>query len=232
MFNLDNYQALFKEIDRDKDSIIQTLIAYSEINTGSYNLDGINTFTNRLKNDFACLQADKLETHKLSPFSTINAQHEIVENPLGSALSIQKRTKLNNTVLLSAHLDTVFSKESSFQKTQWLDPQTLNGPGVADIKGGIVIILWALKYFERLETCNSIGWEVLFNPDEEIGSPGSSSLIKEKAAKHQLGLVFEPCLENGSLVSNRKGSLNFSILCEGLAAHAGRHFNEGINAIE
>ena len=92
-------------------------------------------------------------------------------------------------------------------------------------------MLTALAALERSPFAENIGWEVLINPDEEIGSPGSSPLLHEAARRNHLGLVYEPALSDGSLVSERKGSGNFDIIVRGKAAHAGRDFLAGRNAI-
>lgn len=231
MINIDNYKKSFAEIDNDKDAMLQTLIKYSSINTGSYNTQGITDFITLLEQDFSQLNADKIQRHPLPSFKFLNKHHQVEQKSVANALSLSKRQELKRSVLLSAHLDTVFSKESPFQETSMLSEDCIRGPGVADIKGGIVVILFALKHFEASQHANSLGWEILFNPDEEIGSPASKSLIQHIATKHQLGLVFEPCLENNALVSHRKGSLNLSVLCKGKSAHAGRYFYEGKSAI-
>jgi glutamate carboxypeptidase len=77
-----------------------------------------------------------------------------------------------------------------------------------------------------------VGWEVLINPDEEIGSPGSAPLLIQAAKRNHLGLVFEPSLPDGNLVGARKGSGNFTVIARGKAAHAGRSPQLGRNAID
>ena len=77
----------------------------------------------------------------------------------------------------------------------------------------------------------NIGWTVIINTDEEIGSPSSSQLLIKNAKNHDIGLIFEPTLPNKKLVSQRKGSSNITLISHGIAAHAGRHFFKGTNAI-
>jgi glutamate carboxypeptidase len=72
---------------------------------------------------------------------------------------------------------------------------------------------------------------VLLNADEEIGSPGSAGVLTEAAGRHQIGLVFEPAFADGALVGERKGSGNFTAVVRGRAAHAGRDFHHGRNAV-
>jgi glutamate carboxypeptidase len=115
-----------------------------------------------------------------------------------------------------------------------VDQQTLRGPGVADAKGGLVIMLFALRALERFMQAagrDDLGWDVIINSDEEIGSPGSTQVFREAAGRTQLGLLFEPSLPGGELVSSRKGSGSFSVVARGRSAHSGRDFEHGRNAV-
>ena len=96
--------------------------------------------------------------------------------------------------------------------------------------GGLVILLKALEALESSPLAAGLGWEILLNPDEELGSPGSLPLLREAAGRNHLGFLFEPCLPDGSLVSIRKGSGNFTAVVLGRAAHAGRDFHAGRSA--
>lgn len=107
----------------------------------------------------------------------------------------------------------------------------LNGPGVADLKGGLLVMWLALQALEQSPHRDRIGWEVLLNPDEEIGSRGSAPLLLEAAARNDFGLIFEPAYADGGLASSRKGSGNFDIVVSGRAAHAGRNPEQGRNAV-
>src|SRR6185437_7013734 len=76
-----------------------------------------------------------------------------------------------------------------------------------------------------------VGWEVLINPDEEIGSPGSSPLFEQAARRNHVGLLFEPAIGESDLVSERGGSGSFTVVVHGRSAHAGRDPQAGRNAI-
>jgi len=102
---------------------------------------------------------------------------------------------------------------------------------VIDAKGGLVVLLTALEAIEKSDVSKNIGWDVLINPDEEIGSPGSAPLLLQCAKENHLGLLFEPALPDGSIVGERKGSGGFSLIVRGRAAHAGRDFDQGRSAI-
>jgi len=89
----------------------------------------------------------------------------------------------------------------------------------------------ALAALERSPWADQIGWQILFNPDEEIGSQGSAGLIIDAAEKCDLGMIYEPSFPDGNLAGARKGSGNFSVVSKGLAAHAGREHHLGRNAV-
>lgn len=92
-------------------------------------------------------------------------------------------------------------------------------------------MLHALMALERSPWAENLGWQVLLNPDEEIGSVASDPLLKAAAQGKMLGLVYEPALADGTLAGARKGSGNFTLVVRGRAAHAGRNPEEGRNAI-
>jgi glutamate carboxypeptidase len=163
----------------------------------------------------------------------VNKRGVQVAHPLGSALSLRVRPTASRRVLLAIHMDTVYDQESEFQNVT-IDDTQMHGPGVADAKGGIAVLLIALETLERClhrDAAADFGWEVMLNSDEEIGSPGSVELLRSAAQRNHVGLLFEPALPDGNLAGNRKGSANFHFVCHGKSAHAGRHFEEGINAI-
>ncbi len=145
---------------------------------------------------------------------------------------IRKRPELNRRILLSGHMDTVYPATSTFQKLTYLNDNTVNGPGVSDMKGGLIVMLHALAAFEQSLSSSLMGWDVLINADEEVGSPSSCILFNELAPHYQAALVYEPAMTaDGTLAKNRKGSGKLTVLATGKAAHAGRNFNEGRNAI-
>jgi glutamate carboxypeptidase len=129
-------------------------------------------------------------------------------------------------------MDTVFPADHSFQTANWLDGETLNGPGVADMKGGIAVILAALKAFEGSAAASGVGYDVLLNSDEETGSLASAPLIADLAAGKVAALTYEPsALPDGTLAGARGGSGNYSLIITGKSAHAGRNPQDGRNAI-
>jgi glutamate carboxypeptidase len=108
----------------------------------------------------------------------------------------------------------------------------LNGPGVVDMKGGLSIMLAALKAIEHSPAPDRIGYEVVINSDEEVGSLASAPLLTQAAHGKQAALTYEPAaLPDGTLAGARPGSGNFGIVIRGRSAHAGRNPEDGRNAL-
>jgi len=217
-------------IDSQAQRMIELAEHWANINSASDNLHGLEQMAAALVDTFSPL-GGHLKLIDLPPRDTIDSTGHAVQKPLGRALSIIKRPHARLRVFLGIHMDTVYGLDQPFQTTQRLDADKLCGPGVADAKSGIVVMLIALEALERSDVADHIGWEVLINPDEELGSPGSAPLLTQCAKRNHLGFVFEPTLSNGSLAGERKGSGNFTIVVRGRAAHAGREFHYGRNAI-
>jgi len=206
------------------------VIEWARINSGSRNLAGLAQMAAALKPHLAALGGELREV-ELQPDQTIDSRGNLASAPVGKALLSVKRPDAQLRVFLGIHMDTVYGADDPFREVAPIDANTLRGPGVVDAKGGLAVMLVALEALERSELASGIGWEVLINPDEEIGSPGSSPLFAEAAKRNHLGLVFEPTFPDGAMVSERKGSGNFSVVVRGRAAHAGRDFHAGRSAI-
>ncbi len=213
-----------------QDWMLERTIALAEVNSGSFNVAGVNQVGDMLRDDFSRLggQAERLP---VAPFETVADDGSLLRRPLGDALRIRKHPQAPVQVFLCGHLDTVFGADHPFQQVKTLEEGIINGPGVADLKGGLIVMLTALQALERSPLAGRLGWEVLLNPDEEIGSQGSAELIAQAAGRCHVGLIYEPSFPDGSLAGERKGSGNFALVARGRAAHAGREHHLGRNAI-
>ncbi|HCH23585.1 MAG TPA: hypothetical protein DE179_04745 [Oceanospirillaceae bacterium] len=217
-------------IDQQQALMEAKLWQLANINSGSYNLDGIAKVAATLATWAQDLNCD-LQYIDLAQQDVVDNKGQIGQQQLGQALQLRQRPEAPLQLFLCAHMDTVFAVDHHFQEVRWLDEEHITGPGVADLKGGIVVMLTALQALEASPLATSVGWTVLFNPDEEIGSPGSASLFPAFADSHHVGLIYEPSFADGNLAGERKGSGNFSVVSHGKAAHAGREHHLGRNAI-
>ncbi len=227
---MEAYSSYLNWIDSQQVILQQRVKQWAMINTFSWNIDGLNELLVQLRSSFDSLGGETFY-HRLPSQKKLDAQGNFQLHPLGQALIIRKRPEAPIQVLLAGHMDTVYSPAHSFQLVEEKDKEIWKGPGVADMKGGIAILLTALEALERSPFAKQIGWEVLITPDEEIGSPGSAVLYEAAARRHQFGLIFEPSFPDGAFVSERKGSAAYTVVMRGRAAHVGRDFTQGRSAV-
>jgi glutamate carboxypeptidase len=223
-------EAALARVDDRQSEMVETVEAWSRVNSGSGNAAGLLEMETLILDAFAPLGAE-VELIQLADGEKVNAAGEVETIKNGRSLRIFKRSEANRKVLMTGHTDTVFAVDHPFQQPVWLDENILNGPGVADMKGGIIVILNALKAFEETPLAASVGWEVLLSPDEETGSLASAPILAERAKAADIGLTYEPALADGTLAGARKGSGNYTLVVRGKAAHAGREFHAGRNAV-
>jgi glutamate carboxypeptidase len=215
----------------DAAAMLAQVQAWSAVNTGTANLAGLAQQAAMLAEAFAALPGT-VELVDPAPVTAIAADGSAFEKPHGQHLVVRVRPQANRRILLTGHMDTVFPADHLFQRQTWLDGETLNGPGVADMKGGIAVMLHALLAFEASPHAAALGYDVLINSDEETGSLASAALIAELAAGKLAALTYEPAaLPDGTLAHERGGTGNYSITFTGKSAHAGRNPHEGRNAI-
>lgn len=215
----------------DGAAMLAQVQAWSAINTGTANLAGLAAQASALAEAFGVLPGT-VELVDPAPVTAIAADGSACDKPHGRHLVVQVRPQANRRILLTGHMDTVFPADHPFQRQTWLDGETLNGPGVADMKGGIAVMLHALMAFEQTASASALGYDVLINSDEETGSLASAALIAELAAGKLAALTYEPAaLPDGTLAHERGGTGNYSITITGQSAHAGRNPHEGRNAI-
>ncbi|HUS23417.1 MAG TPA: hydrolase [Candidatus Binatia bacterium] len=224
------YQPQLEWIGAQVPAMRDELLRLAAINSGSANAAGVAAVADRMESLFAPLGA-RAERLSLPPLRTTADDGSLREQAIGPALRLRQRTDAPLRVFLSGHLDTVFAADHPFQSARMAGDDRVHGPGVADLKGGLLVMWLALSALERSPWRDRIGWEVVLNPDEEIGSEGSAPLFVEGAKRNHFGLVFEPSFPDGHLAGERKGSGNFDVVVHGRAAHAGRDFALGRNAI-
>jgi glutamate carboxypeptidase len=133
-------------------------------------------------------------------------------------------------LLLMGHMDTVFPPNSPFQEFS-RSGDVMYGPGVADMQGGLVVMLYALKALQNAGELNDMAISVFLNSDEEIGSLSSRKHLEEQAPLHDYGLVYESSGSN-NMVRKRKGLGQARFVVNGKASHAGGAHQQGRSAIK
>ena len=223
-------QAVLDHIAAREADIIGRTLDWAEVNSGSRNAAGLNTMLDLLEAQARRLPA---EVTRLPTQGSVTVGDDGAVETLAhaDALQITARPEAPVQVVLTGHYDTVFPADSRFQTIVTRPDGALNGPGVADMKGGISVLMAALEAFETHPDRANVGWTVLLSPDEEIGSPASAPLLAQLGAAGHVGMTYEPALADGTMAGARKGSGNFHLIVTGRAAHAGRAFHEGANAI-
>jgi glutamate carboxypeptidase len=224
------YTPYLQWIDQQKESMLELVKSWSNINTHTFNLKGLNVQIEALKKEFSSL-GGHLQELTLPPFFHIQDDGTRLSEFLGKALHIVKRPEAPLRFFFSGHMDTVHAQNSPFQRASIKNKDILQGPGACDMKGGLVILLTALRALEQSSFAANVGWEILISPDEEIGSPGSKAILERAARRNHLGFVFEPAFFDGSLVLERAGSINLTVIARGKSAHAGRDYEKGVSAL-
>lgn len=222
--------APYAALDGQKDALLARTEAWSRVNSGSLERPGLDTMAGLLADACAALPGE-VRREPLRPSERVRADGVIETRDHADAVRLVVRPDAPLRVALTGHYDTVFPASHAFQTPERLDGGVMRGPGVADMKGGINVMLAALGAFERTPHAHRIGYEVLLSPDEEIGSPASAPLLADLGARAHVGMTYEPALPDGSLAGARKGSGNYSLILIGKAAHVGRAFADGRSAI-
>ena len=213
-----------------QDEMIRDTLAWSNLNSGTGNLAGVRQMMDIFREQFNNLGA-RTELVDSVPFKTVDATGRETVQQYAPNLIARFRPECSKRILFTGHADTVFAKDHPFQDSHIDQMGRLRGPGVADMKGGIRMLLAALGFVERHALAAGLGFDVAINSDEETGSLGSSTWMQSIAPDYMAALIVEPAMPDGSLAGARAGSANMSIAFTGTPAHAGREFTKGRNAV-
>lgn len=222
-------EAILERLSKKQAGMIKRTIDWATVNTGSWNQAGLLELSYKILSVLPELDADA-ELIPLSPIKKINDQGQTTEFHTGPIIHAQTRPNAPVQLILTGHYDTVFPK-GTFEHIRELADGKLNGPGLADMKGGIVVMLEALKAFEASPLKSKLGYRIVLTPDEETGNFASRHYLGEAAKTAHIGLTFEPAMETGAMSGARKGSAIFDIIFRGKASHAGRNPEDGRSAI-
>lgn len=149
---------------------------------------------------------------------------ELIDGPAGP--HVRWRGAKEPKVLVLGHHDTVFPMGTLERRPFEVEAGRATGPGVFDMKAGIVQAIWGVAASGSAESA-----ELLFSCDEEVGSITSRALIEERAVACGSVLVLEPSADGGALKVGRKGTGTFQVVIHGRASHAGLEPEKGINSL-
>ena len=225
-------RSVLESISERGEEIVARAVGWCAGNSGSRNIEGLRATLDLLTAAWGeAVPGAEVSHEALEPTVEIAADgRETLHQPPPSLL-LTMRPEAPVQVVMTGHYDTVFPAGSRFQVVETRGDGALNGPGIADMKGGISVMMAALEAFERFGEAGKVGWRVLLSPDEEIGSLGSGAVLARIGRLGHVGMTYEPALADGTLAAGRKGSGNFHVKVTGRSAHAGRAFDEGRNAI-
>jgi glutamate carboxypeptidase len=158
------------------------------------------------------------------------ASHEVIKQTDVGNFHVFRNPTSSRVVYLIGHMDTVFPPDHPFQECR-VEGDRLNGPGTGDMKGGIAVVIFALKALGEAGLMPDLNLSLIFNSDEEIGSPYSRSLFTEEKEKAAACLVAECAGLNGEVVISRNGKMGIQVDCYGQDRHVGFGSHEKASAI-
>ena len=209
-------QAYLPRFQQHQEELVQRLATLVNIASGSGHSEGVNQIMTHLEQwlrEIGC----EVTLHPSEPY--------------GCNLLARRRGKGKARILLVGHVDTVYDPEAvQLQPFSTRDGLAF-GPGVIDMKSGVLMGLYALRtlvesgFDEYAELC------VIFNNDEEVGSAGSASLLREVAQQVEIGLVLEPSRATEIITHARKGADKYILEVTGVAAHSGAEPHRGRSAV-
>ncbi|MGG0740892.1 M20 family metallopeptidase [Niallia taxi] len=202
--------------EREKD-MIELLEELVNIDSGSYVKKGVDQIAAILEGKF----------REAGFVSTIKK-----EKKTGNNLVLRHQDAKDPKIIIVAHMDTVFPEGTVEKRPFRIEGNRAYGPGVVDMKGSLVSVLYAIKALALVNASAIRNVEIVLNSDEEIGSSNSRKLIEHTARNKDYALIVEPGRKDGSIVSARKGGGRYTIKVKGTSAHAGVEHEKGRSAIE
>jgi len=189
------------------------------VDCGSYTPDGVNRIADLVAD---ALRAEGADVERL-PHRPADGAPQLGDLVIGRIAGEGRR------ILLIGHMDTVFDAGTAAERPFRVDGDRALGPGVTDMKAGLLAGLHAIGALHEAGAQPAITF--VANPDEEIGSPFSTEHIRRLAPDHDAVLVLECARANGDIVSARKGIADYHLTLVGRAAHAGVEPEKGRSAI-
>lgn len=173
--------------------------------------------------------------HLAALLRELDAKIEIFATSNGSSLYArfaEGDVESDKPLLIVGHCDTVWPLGTIAKRPFKIEEGRMYGPGIFDMKSGLVVMLEALRAIKELDLKTRRPIEVFLSCDEEQGSPSTRQLIEDIAQSAYAALVLEPCLPGGKLKTSRKGIAQYQLIARGRSAHAGVAPEKGISAVE
>ena len=194
---------------------LETLKRYIDQPSGSFDKDDVECMADLITEDFSSLG-----------FTVERIPGQVHGPVLRARIGTGEKQ-----IMLMGHMDTVFPRDV-YVPFRDLGDGTAMGSGVIDMKGGIVILLYALEKILPVLDLTKVRLCAVINPDEEIGSPESHGVILETAKESCAALSFEPSGDHGRLTCARKGVTSVLVACQGRPGHAGAEYTKCASAIQ
>lgn len=211
---MNNLEAFLESKMPEMTNLLEQLV---NIDSGSYYKEGVDKVGSIIRRQFEDLGMN-VKVHR--------------ETKYGNHLEIKYKHEIEPKIIIIAHMDTVFPVGEVKKRPYKVIGEKAYGPGVSDEKASHVSVLYALKALKASGSEAYKNVHIIFNSDEEIGSPTSKVIIKEAAKGKEFSLIVEPGRPNDGVVTERKGVGSFTFYVKGKSAHAGVEPEIGRSAIE
>jgi len=202
-------------LDNQEDSMLSLLEDFVNTDSGTYDKKEVDILGNKLKNCFEDIG-----------FAIEQVNYKEYGNCLVGRFNQHKNGK---KILLIGHFDTVFPKGEANARPFKIIGEKAYGPGVGDMKSGLVSMLYSLKTLKHIDYLNE-PVSIILNSHEEIGSIYSRDIILNESKNAGLAINLEPARDGGAVVTGRKGAARLEVFIEGKAAHSGKEPQKGANA--
>lgn len=222
------HKSLDMVLKQDEDRMFALLADLVGIDSPTLHASGVNAVANRLEEEVAPLgfSASRFQKPEISP-------DELWQKDLGDPLVVRSHDAAHGPgIAFIGHMDTVFPVGTAASRKFHLDKarDVATGPGVADMKAGLVAMVYAAKALKQSGLLD-FPITLMFSADEELGSPISSKALAANLPGAKAVLCAEPGGIGGKVTVSRKGSGHMRLSVRGKSAHAGRNYEDGASAI-
>ncbi len=214
---------------QERAALVDTLRSLVEVESGSRDLEGLDRLAGLIGQRLNALGAE-VEQYRPTPAETAR----LFDTPdrVGPVVIGRLRGTGSRRIMLLAHMDTVYARGTLEVQPFRSDADRLYGPGIADAKGGVALILHAVSLLNAMEFREFATLTVVINGDEEISSPGSRAIIERLGAEHDVVLSCEPPLGKTDQIALATSGIGLAtLIVTGRPAHAGVNPELGRNAV-